>query len=1567
MKKVLLILVLLLNLTLVRAAYFEKLPYTIIQPDGKTIDCFVTGDEYFNWIHDANGYTIIQAPDGYYYYGEQNGDLVQPSKYLVNSVDPASVGLNKWIKISKTEYESRRSGMLSYQTSISGPGYAPSTGTLNNIVVYIRFSDETEFTTTRQVYDNRLNPATGVALKSYFKEVSYNNLTISSTHYPACGLTTNLSYQDSHPRAYFQPYNATTNTIGYTGGSNGADRTAREHQLLVDAINWMNINSPVSPTLNLDGDGDGNVDNVCFIIKGSSGGWAELLWAHWWALYSQTVNLNGKRVYDYTFQPENQVSVTTLCHEMFHALGSPDLYHYYTSTDIYPVWSWDLMEAGSGHMLTYMKWKYSNYTWISTIPVITTTGTYTLNPVTSPTNNCYKIASPNSTNEYFIVEYRNKSGTFETNVPGSGLIVYRIDTRNTGNANGPPDEVYVYRPNGTPSANGTPNDAFYSSTVGRTAINDATNPNSFLQNGGSGGLNISNVTTAGTTISFNVTFPIACTPPTTQASAFTSSSITGSAMTAGWTRGNGNSVLVVASKGSAVSASPVNGMTYTANAAFGSGTQLGSGNYVVYSGTGTSVNISNLSEGSGYYFAVFEYSSTYCYKTPALTGNAITTGYCASGSSDVTYEYISNVSIGSINNLSGRGTAGYQDFTSQSTTMQIGVNTTATITATNTYSTDQVLIWVDWNKDGDFTDAGENVYTSSGSFTNPITSSSFTPPIGAFIGTTRMRIRLHDSYTGSSPNATPCGNSGYGEVEDYSINVIAACTPPAIQATSFNSSLVTNTSMTIGWTRGNGTSVLVVAKAGSAVNADPVNGNSYTANPTFGSGSEIGTDNFVVYNGTGYSSNLINLSAATDYYYSIYEYSSEKCYKKPALNGNVTTLCAEQSQEIVDYGFYFDSSVERWQEFKCTSSVLTSIDAYLYVLGLQGDLVATITDKIGTLITTKTIIEQDLQIANGWVNFAFSAPVTLNVGDIYRIKITGSKLASGANKFFWMGSTNSTYNPECVCDVSGGWPSYDYAFRTHGCSSVPINTHFVPVWWPGSGSDHMNLYALTATLDGTVLQPGDEIGIFDGNVCVGMGVLTQVLNGTVILSMVASKDDAIPPAKNGYTPGNTISYKVWDSSAGTEVNNAQASYVSGVGIYAVGATSTFNLSALTSITHNINLTSGWNIMSFAAQPTNMSMLSIVNPLITAGTLSKVQDERGNAIEQLPAPIGWVDNIGLMKVSEGYKVKVTGNTTLSITGQPVTLPHSITLDAGWNIMGYPSMSTQGALPAFNPLITAATLLKVQDEAGNAIEQLPAPIGWIDNIINLTPGHGYKVKTTINTSLIINNSAKGEYQKAEATIMRPTHFKLAYTGNGLDQMNIYLKNPSVGGVGLKTGDEIGVFDRGVCVGAGVVDDPNLKYLLVIASLDDPNTQVTDGFKEGNNFELRLWDNQAGLERNAQLVEVEKGYNKLFEKLGTSVLAVDFETVAKTSLGDAYPNPSTDKTTFTFQLERESKVRLEIYNIEGDLIKVLGDQNMAGGIHRIEWDNRAASGMRVSSGIYFYRLKLNNFIQTKQLVIN
>jgi hypothetical protein len=278
--------------------------------------------------------------------------------------------------------------------------------------------------------------------------------------------------------------------------------------LLKNAITF--IAPLVSDTLNLDGDNDGRVDNVCFIIYGSSTAWADLLWPHRWALYSQTVYINNKRVYDYNFQLQNSLKssgVGVLCHEMFHSLGSPDLYHY-TSNGISPVYRWDVMDNNRNppqHMCAHMKWKYG--TWISNIPTISAPGTYSMKPLINPTNNSYKILSPHSAIEYFVVEYRRRLSIFENSLPGDGMIIYRINSTLNGNANGPPDEVYAYRPNGTLTANGSPASANYSSTFGRTEINYTTNPSPFLFDGSQGGLNIFGITAIDSTISFTLGVP----------------------------------------------------------------------------------------------------------------------------------------------------------------------------------------------------------------------------------------------------------------------------------------------------------------------------------------------------------------------------------------------------------------------------------------------------------------------------------------------------------------------------------------------------------------------------------------------------------------------------------------------------------------------------------------------------------------------------------------------------------------------------------------------------------------------------------------------------------------------------------------------------------------------------------------------------------------------------------------------------------------------------------------------------------------------------------------------------
>lgn len=477
-----------------RAAFLHDFPTTVKQPDGTTLDVLLSGDEFYNWVTDTDGFVILRDPDsGYCVYAARDGERIVPTKAFVGKDNPRLRAIAPRTLPSETFMRNQRKRRPMPARSGSPKGDT-GTRTLNNIVVYIRFSDEAEYTTTTATYDGMFNGATGTnSLRNYYAEASYGKLTVNTTFYPTTTGSTVVSYQDSYDRGYFQPYDQFVNSEGY---KNDSESTSREQLLLQRAIAAVGPQVP-SDTI-VDSDGDGDVDNVCFVVKGSPGAWASLLWPHMWELYTVTANINGKRVWTYNFQLEDvtlgKSSAATggpgvLCHEMFHSLGAPDLYHY-SYDGFSPAGAWDLMDGNANppqHMSAYMKWKYGH--WIDTIPTITTSGDYNVYPLTAATQSCFKIQSPVDPNECFVIEYRNNSvGLFEHSLPGTGLLVWRINTSaGDGNASGPPDEVYLYRPGGTLTNNGTIGSApLYSG--GNSQINGITNPSCFLADGRQGGL-----------------------------------------------------------------------------------------------------------------------------------------------------------------------------------------------------------------------------------------------------------------------------------------------------------------------------------------------------------------------------------------------------------------------------------------------------------------------------------------------------------------------------------------------------------------------------------------------------------------------------------------------------------------------------------------------------------------------------------------------------------------------------------------------------------------------------------------------------------------------------------------------------------------------------------------------------------------------------------------------------------------------------------------------------------------------------------------------------------------------
>ena len=425
------------------AAPLRNVPQTLTQPDGTVLHLFATGDEYYNRLHDANGFTVVRDPaTGYLVYAIKVDGRLQPTAFVAGEDDPAArrpeAGPDARPADAALAGRALPGSGGATQVRTMGRRTAPAFSTINNLVVFIASPTRptrgaSPADTYQAWFDSGLVDGERTSL-----EASYGQLTASSTFYPAPSGTTVVSFQDAHNRSYYKPYNATSNPDGYQDN----ERNAASGRCCRRRSNA--IASQVPASLNLDTNRDGYIDSVVFVVSGCGGqrrleqpAVAPPLADRRRALPGAAIN--GKQLGDYNLQLDGNVEVGVLCHEMTHTLGAPDLYHYSNCTNpntLVPVGRWDLMAEDKDppqHTTAYLKWRYLGF--IPTIPAITQTGDYTLNPLTSASDNCYKIASPNSTSEYFVIEYR-KPKVFDTTRAGLGAA--RLPDRHGGRrARGP--------------------------------------------------------------------------------------------------------------------------------------------------------------------------------------------------------------------------------------------------------------------------------------------------------------------------------------------------------------------------------------------------------------------------------------------------------------------------------------------------------------------------------------------------------------------------------------------------------------------------------------------------------------------------------------------------------------------------------------------------------------------------------------------------------------------------------------------------------------------------------------------------------------------------------------------------------------------------------------------------------------------------------------------------------------------------------------------------------------------------------------------------------------------------
>jgi len=182
------------------------------------------------------------------------------------------------------------------------------------------------------------------------------------------------------------------------------------------------------------------------------------------------------------------------------------------------------------------------------------------------------------------------------------------------------------------------------------------------------------------------------------------------------------------------------------------------------------------------------------------------------------------------------------------------------------------------------------------------------------------------------------------------------------------------------------------------------------------------------------------------------------------------------------------------------------------------------------------------------------------------------------------------------------------------------------------------------------------------------------------------------------------------------------------------------------------------------------------------------------------------------------------------------------------------------------------------------------------------------------------------------------------------------------------EIGVFENGICVGAVVVDEPAEQILVYSDQMNREGFELTFEVYEGRGKSNRIdnyfvFDEKSGRYIIGTITGGNQEYSTVI--LGETLEPGEQE-IDKIILHQNYPNPFKPHTVISYNLPLDSEVKLEIYNMKGQLVKTLYNGNQVKGEYSITWQGDDENSNPVSSGIYFYRLESGNEVVNRKMIL-
>jgi len=368
------------------------------------------------------------------------------------------------------------------------------------------------------------------------------------------------------------------------------------------------------------------------------------------------------------------------------------------------------------------------------------------------------------------------------------------------------------------------------------------------------------------------------TEPTTQASSLSFTSLATTSLTLNWTSGSGTNRLIIARQGAAIATDPTDGVSYSANAAFGSGTAIGSG-FVVYSGSGSSVTVTALTVATSYHFRIYEFNGT------GLQAN-----------------YNISFSTGNPGNrftLDLEPTAHPASFTAVSAgSSQINLTFSAASSITN--ADGYIILRRQDGANPTVTGVNDGMVPAS----LPLTAGTTLVTTIASTATTSfnntgLASGLNYNYAIIPYNFNGTSNETYNYRTAATVQTAASFTSavePGNQPTAISFSAPASNGFTVSFTAavGSPAGYLAIRRIGASPTGAPADGNSYAVNDPIG-------DGVVAFVGGATSFIESSLAASTVYHYDIFSFNGAGTLSNylttSPLEGSRTTLATEPTAQ----------------------------------------------------------------------------------------------------------------------------------------------------------------------------------------------------------------------------------------------------------------------------------------------------------------------------------------------------------------------------------------------------------------------------------------------------------------------------------------------------------------------------------------------------------------------------------------------------------------------------------------------------------------------------------------------